>query len=273
MKVTLSGKVKNLSQEDKMQHKLWKLNYLYRVWYGAIPGLPDDMVVIGKIQDIFNSLFSDDSEHQLGTIYNENKQIIGYNDLENYLDAYTGLIGTERFRIFREYKNKEDWYTEAERQELYEEYSELRQKNWKLEREGKPKDETVTRYDQLCSLEVLLKNVDNNSLGFGVDTIRMQSYGITIGLAIVERTEDCYNPFTKRKMETRFKNIQDLLRRTELPQPPSNKALPRAKVVSEQAYEKFLADCPSYMSEYKHKLVEKEKLYVWPNSNSEEGEE
>jgi len=88
-----------LSQEDK----LWRINYLYRVWYGAIPGLPNDGVRLAPIGELWNSAFPDHYFAKLGSLYDDQARLYGYNDIENYLDAETGLLTPERKRIFRLY--------------------------------------------------------------------------------------------------------------------------------------------------------------------------
>lgn len=233
--------------------KIWRANYWYRVWYNAIPGLPDDQVTLSKIGSTWNSAFPKDSKFQLGNIYAIGERLQGFNDIENMLSADTGLLHAKQFRIFRQFKNQEHWFTDEEWEKLKQEDRELWSAKHERMRQGLPELEIESNFHIIRSQKIRLKDVGNNNLHFGDnDIVRMSAAEISLS----ETTYQTETETLARHAHHRFPNIYQLLVNTELPQPPSDAALPRPRAVTTRQYQKFLDLCPAYMSSYKEKLVE-----------------
>ena len=237
--------------------RLWRCNYWYRVWYRAIPGLPDDQITLNKIGNMWNSGVTEGHTCRLGDLFTDDKRLYGYNDLENMLSVADGLLHLHRFRIFRIFPNEEDWLTE-------ENWEKLEQENWEYMHvdalrasRGEQLLQIETRFSRLKRYPIVLKDIDKNALKFAEnDILRMAAPEVSISES-VQRT----NISTEKQLGYhRFPNILHLLQSTELPLPPSGAALPGKRYVSWKQYEKFLGKCPDYMRDYVDKLVEPQSI-------------
>jgi len=235
-----------------VQDKIWRANFWYRVWYGVIPGLPDDQVTLSKIGSVWDSAFEKESKFRLGDIYDIGGRLIGYNDIENMLSADTGLLHKKQFRIFREFKNPDYQFTQEEWENLRKEDLENWHENRRRQDQGLPQVEQ-TQFHIVRSQKIELRSIGGNSLNFlEGDFLRMSSSEVSISEAV----ESVASKSPARYSHHRFPNILELLNSTELPQPPSNAALPRRRIVTTRVYQKFIESCPSYMDSYKQELVE-----------------
>jgi len=103
---------------------------------------------------------------------------------------------------------------------------------------------------------VFLYTIDNNSLNFHrEDSVYMSSPQVSISNVVATKTGE----IAPRQSTYRFPNILTLLKNTILPEPPSLNAPPRRKLISEQAYQRFMNACPVYMENYIDNIVGKEE--------------
>jgi hypothetical protein len=186
----------------------------------VIPGTPNDQITASKIGLMWERVI----ETKLGELW-EDERLVGYNDLENYLSVEYGLLLPKRYRVLRKFKIS---YTLNELEEFWRSH--------------------VSPYAALKSMKVYLHSVNENDLGFAPDDIAtMQVHNNSISESI-ENDRGVYS-------HKRFDNIKKLLESTRLPEPPSEQALPKQIELSEKKYNQFIEQCPSYMNDYKKKLV------------------
>lgn len=222
--------------------RCWRCNYWFRVWYGVIPGTPEDGITLDKVINVWNVAFP-----QLGPRY-EDGLFVGYDDLENYLDVSTGLLFPLRRRILRTFKRP---FTEKEWVDFNEEV-EVRKK-W-LEAQGITGDAYWTDIHEyyasskLQAMKIHLRDINDNDLKFfDTDIIDMDWHAKSISQTGIADDAECINK--------RFHCIKELLLNTSLPHPVSEAGFPGVRKLTPKQYEKFMSKCPPYMDNYKHKLV------------------